>query len=65
MKQFIALGLTLVAGVAIGAAAVNGLNAKNRGPGAYAVVDLSEINNPELFKTLLPKAEPASAAFGS
>jgi uncharacterized protein (DUF1330 family) len=32
--------------------------------GAYAVVDLSEISNPDLFKTLLPKAEPAAAAFG-
>jgi uncharacterized protein (DUF1330 family) len=64
MKRFVTLGLTLLAGVAIGAAAVNGLNAQNKTPGAYAVVDLSEIGNPELFRTLLPKAEPASAAFG-
>src|ERR1700682_1151151 len=64
MNQRIALGLPLLAGVAIGATAVNGLNAQTKAPGAYAVVDLSEINNPDLFKTLLPKAEPASAAFG-
>jgi uncharacterized protein (DUF1330 family) len=64
MKRFVTLGLALVAGIAIGAVAVDGLNAQNKGPGAYAVVDLSEISNPELFKTLLPKAEPASAAFG-
>jgi uncharacterized protein (DUF1330 family) len=64
MNQRIALSLAMLAGVAIGAAAVNGLNAQTKAPGAYAVVDLSEINNPDLFKTLLPKAEPASAAFG-
>jgi len=64
MNRFITLGLTLLAGVAIGAAAINGLNAQNKAPGAYAVVDLSEISNPDLFKTLLPKAEPAATAFG-
>jgi uncharacterized protein (DUF1330 family) len=64
MNRLITLGLTLLAGVAIGAAAVNGLNAQNKAPGAYVVVDLSEISNPDLFKTLLPKAEPAMKAFG-
>jgi uncharacterized protein (DUF1330 family) len=63
MSRFITLGLTLLAGVAIGAAAINGLNAQ-KAPGAYVVVDLSEIGNPDLFKTLLPKAEPAMKAFG-
>jgi uncharacterized protein (DUF1330 family) len=64
MNQGISLGLAMLAGAVIGAAAVNGLNAQTKAPGAYAVVDLSEISNPDLFKTLLPKAEPASAAFG-
>ena len=32
--------------------------------GAYAAVDLSEITNRDVFQTLLPKAEPAMAAFG-
>jgi uncharacterized protein (DUF1330 family) len=64
MKQRIALGLALLAGAAFGALAVGGLNAQNKAPGAYAVVDLSEISNPDLFKTLLPKAEPAMNAFG-
>jgi uncharacterized protein (DUF1330 family) len=64
MNRTLALGLTLLAGVAIGAIAINGLNAQNKAPGAYVVVDLSEVSNPDLFKTLLPKAEPASAAFG-
>jgi uncharacterized protein (DUF1330 family) len=64
MNRHISLGLAMLAGAVLGAAAVNGLNAQNKAPGAYAVVDLSEISNPDLFKTLLPKAEPASAAFG-
>jgi uncharacterized protein (DUF1330 family) len=64
MNHHIALGLTLLAGVAIGATAVNGLHAQNKAPGAYAVVDLGEINNRELFQTLLPKTEPAAADFG-
>jgi uncharacterized protein (DUF1330 family) len=64
MNQRIGLGLAMLAGAAIGAAAVNGLNAQTKAPGAYAVVDLSEISDPDLFKTLLPKAEPAAAAFG-
>jgi uncharacterized protein (DUF1330 family) len=64
MKRYLTLGLTLLAGVAIGAIAINGLNAQNKAPGAYVVVDLSEIGNPDLFKTLLPKADPAAAAFG-
>jgi uncharacterized protein (DUF1330 family) len=64
MNRYVTIGLAMLAGAVFGAAAVNGLNAQNKAPGAYAVVDLSEISNPDLFKTLLPKAEPASAAFG-
>jgi uncharacterized protein (DUF1330 family) len=64
MNRAIGLGIAMLAGAALGAAAVSGLNAQNKPPGAYAVVDLSEITNPDVFKTLLPKAEPAAAAFG-
>jgi uncharacterized protein (DUF1330 family) len=64
MNRLIALALTLLAGVAIGAAAVNGLNAQGTAPGAYAVIDISEISNPDLFKALLAKAEPPVVAFG-
>jgi uncharacterized protein (DUF1330 family) len=64
MKQRIALGLAMLAGAAFGAVAVNGLKAQNKAPGAFVVVDVSEISNPDLFKTLLPKAEPAMNAFG-
>jgi uncharacterized protein (DUF1330 family) len=64
MNRYITLAVGMLAGVVIGAGAVNGLHAQNKSPGAYAIVDVSEINNRELFQTLLPKAEPAMAAFG-
>ena len=64
MKQRVALGLGIIIGTAFGALAVSGLNAQNAAPGAYAVVDISEISDPAVFKTLLPKAGPAMAAFG-
>jgi uncharacterized protein (DUF1330 family) len=64
MNRSVALGLAMLAGGAIGATAVNGLHAQGNAPGAYAVVDISKINNPDLYKTILPKAGPAMAAFG-
>ena len=64
MNQRIALGLAMLAGAAFGAVAVDGLQAQNKAPGAYAVIDISEINNPDLFKTLLSKAEAPVTAFG-
>lgn len=64
MKQRIALGLGMVVGAAFGAVAVSGLNAQNAAPGAYAIVDISEISDPAVFKTLLPKSGPAMSAFG-
>jgi uncharacterized protein (DUF1330 family) len=64
MNRYGNLATGILAGAALGAAAVNGLNAQNKAPGAYVVVDLSEINNRDLFQTLLPKAEPAMTAFG-
>jgi uncharacterized protein (DUF1330 family) len=63
MKQRIALGLTLLAGVAIGATAIQGLHAQATPP-TYVVIDISDITDPEGFKALLPKAGPANAAFG-
>jgi uncharacterized protein (DUF1330 family) len=64
MNRTIAMGLAMLAGGAIGATTVNGLRAQGTAPAAYAVVDLSEITNPDVFKTLLPKAGPAMTAFG-
>ena len=49
MDRSIALGLAMLAGMVIGATAVDGLHAQNNG--AYAVLDLSAINSPDVFKT--------------
>jgi uncharacterized protein (DUF1330 family) len=64
MNRSIALGLAIFAGAMLGGIAVNGLNAQNKAPGAYAVVDISEITDQKTFETLLPKAGPANDAFG-
>jgi uncharacterized protein (DUF1330 family) len=63
MNRLVTLGLAMLAGVAIGAAAVSGLNAQGQ-PGAYAIVDISEITDQNTFGQILPKALPASEAFG-
>ena len=62
MKRLVTLGLAMLAGVAIGAAAVNGLNAQGKPPGAYAVVDIAEITDPEGFKALGQRTNEAAAA---
>jgi uncharacterized protein (DUF1330 family) len=63
MNRVVTLGMAMLAGIAIGAVAVNGLNAQGQ-PAAYAVVDISEITDPATFGQILPKALPASDAFG-
>jgi uncharacterized protein (DUF1330 family) len=64
MKAYSGIGL-LVAGIAIGAAAVSGLHAQSKGPGAYAIIDLSQINDRDSFTNqLLPKAVPAILGAG-
>ena len=65
MNRPIALGLAMLAGALFGAAAVNGLNAQGKAPGAYVVVDISAITNPDLFKTLLPIAEKNNKEFNA
>ena len=64
MQRVIGLGLALVAGALFGATAVSKLQAQSKAPGAYVIVDIAEITNPDVFKTLGPKAGPAAAAAG-
>lgn len=64
MKTLFTVTVAMFAGAALGAAAVNGLHAQGKAPGAYAVIDISEISDPTLFKTLLPKVAASNAAFG-
>ena len=55
MNRSIALRLAILAVGAIGAAAVNGLDAQNKAPGAYAVLDFSAVNSPDVSKILPSK----------
>jgi uncharacterized protein (DUF1330 family) len=64
MSRIAFTGIGMLAGIVIGAAAVSGLNAQGKGPGAYAIVDISEITDPTTFKTLLPIAGKANDQFG-
>ena len=54
MSRASALGLAMLAGWVIGATAVNG-QPQDAASGAYAVLDLNTINNPDVFKTLPSK----------
>jgi hypothetical protein len=55
MSRPIALGLAMLAGIAIGTTAVKQLHAQNKAPGTYAVLDLRAINSPDVFKTIPSK----------
>ena len=54
----------MVAGFALGATAVNNLSAQSKSPGAYAILDISEITDAEIFKQLLTKAVASVTSAG-
>jgi uncharacterized protein (DUF1330 family) len=60
MKTHHAAGLAMLAGIAVGAIAVQGLNAQTKPP-VYVVVDFSEITDPEGYKALSGRSNAASA----
>jgi uncharacterized protein (DUF1330 family) len=63
MNRHVTLGLAMLASALFGAFAVNGLNAQSKSPGAYAVVDIGEMTDANLFREqLLPKVTPATVA---
>ena len=65
MNRAVTMGSVLLAGIAIGGIAVTSLNAQSKGPGAYAIIDISQITDRDSFvKQLLPKAEPAILSAG-
>jgi hypothetical protein len=64
MNQRIAVGLAMVAGIAIAGIAVGSLNAQGKSPGAYAIIDISEVSVPDLIKQIVEKAGPAAASAG-
>src|ERR1700674_2933852 len=51
MNQRIATGLTLLAGVAIGATAIQGLHAQAKPP-AYFVIEINKVTDAEGFKVI-------------
>jgi len=56
MNRSIAVRLAAILAVGgIGAIAVNGLDAQNKAPGAYAVLDFSAVNSPDVSKILPSK----------
>ena len=52
----------MLAGTVTGATTVDGLYAQDKAAGAYAVVDLSAINSPDVFKTLPSKMGDSAIA---
>jgi uncharacterized protein (DUF1330 family) len=60
MKRCVFPGLTMLAGVAIGAFAIQGLHAQAKPP-TYVVIDIAKMTDPEGFKavTSSPAAGPA------
>ncbi len=61
MKSRHQLALMLVAGVAIGAAAVTGLKAQVKPP-VYVVIDISEMSDPAAFAKAAAVATPQELA---
>ena len=64
MKSYIASGLMLLTGIAIGATAIQGLHAQAKPP-TYVVVAIRKINDAATYKTeVIDKAGPVIAAAG-
>jgi uncharacterized protein (DUF1330 family) len=61
MKRFLVPGLTMLAGVAIGAVAVQGLHAQAKPP-AYLVIPILKINDAAAFKAGVIDKASATAA---
>jgi uncharacterized protein (DUF1330 family) len=55
MKTRYTVVLSMLAGAALGAVSVGGLYAQGKAPGVYVVIDISEIKDAEVFKTIFAK----------
>jgi uncharacterized protein (DUF1330 family) len=60
MNRLVSLGLAMLAGAALGATAIKGLNAQAKPP-TYVVIDIAEMTDPEGFKAI-PNSAAASPA---
>jgi uncharacterized protein (DUF1330 family) len=65
MNRSLTLGLGMLVGASLGAAAVNGLHAQGKSPGAYAILDISEILDPAAVPQIVAKAVPLAKADGA
>jgi len=61
MKTRHVIGLSMLAGVALGAIAIQGLHAQAKPP-VYAIVDIDEINNPVGFTANAGRSNEAATA---
>jgi uncharacterized protein (DUF1330 family) len=60
MRTTFTVAASMIAGLAVGMT-ISGLQAQNRAPGAYAIVDIAEITDANAFRQqLLPKVTPES-----
>jgi uncharacterized protein (DUF1330 family) len=64
MRSRLALTLAMLVGVVLGALAVESVHAQRSGPGAYAIIDITEVNSPQSLNESLAKLAPSIAAFG-
>lgn len=63
MKNVFGTGLGMIAGIAIGAAAVQGLHAQGKAP-VYAVIPILKVTDADTFKQVGVKATAAMPASG-
>jgi uncharacterized protein (DUF1330 family) len=64
MNRSLTLGLGILIGAALGAAAVSGLRAQGKTPGAYAILEVTEVLDPAAVKQIVAKAGPSVKAGG-
>jgi uncharacterized protein (DUF1330 family) len=58
MKQFFGVGIGMLAGAVLGAAAVTGLHAQAKSPGAYVIISYSDIGDAAAFKAAVGDKAP-------
>ena len=64
MRSRLALTLAMLAGFALGAVVVQSVHAQRSGPGAYAIIDITEVTSPQGLNEALAKLPASVAAFG-
>ena len=60
MNRFVSVAMAMLAGAALGAVAVNGLNAQTKPP-TYVVIDIAQMTDPEGFKAIPASPAPSAA----